>query len=89
MTTSLDRRGVEISYNNVQLVTNYWVGCITLIHRGVIPPGFSSSEPIHATFDNFDRRQQTITGGQTIHPVAGAIVQVRSDNNNAEYPEKG
>ena len=55
----------------------------------MIPPGFSSSEPIHATFDNFDRRQQTITCGQTIHPVAGAIVQVRSDNNNAEYPEKG
>ena len=89
VTTSLDCRGVKIYYNDVQLVTKYWVSCITLIHRGMILPGFSSNEPIHATFENFDGRQQTITGGQTIHHVAGTIVQVKSDNNNIEYPEKG
>ena len=55
----------------------------------MIPPEFSSDEPIHIKVDNYDRRQQTITCCQTIRHAAGTIVQVKSDNNNTKYPEKG
>ena len=57
----------------------------------MLPPGFSSNEPIHITFYDFDGRQQTTTGVQTTHHTIGTIVQVKSDNNdnnNSEYPEK-
>ena len=33
----------------------------------MLPPGFSSNEPSHITFNNSDGRQQTTTGGQTTH----------------------
>ena len=45
-TTLLHRLGVVISYD-VPLITNYWAGCITLNVRGMLPPRFSSNEPIH------------------------------------------
>ena len=56
----------------------------------MLPPGFSSNEPIHITFYDFDGRQQTTTGVQTTHHTIGTIVQVKSDNNNnnTEYPEE-
>ena len=85
----LHRRGAGISYNDVRLITNYWVSCITLNRIGMLPPGFSSNEPIHIIFDNFDRGQQTTSRGQTTHHTNGTIVRVKSDNNNTEYPEKG
>ena len=86
--TLLHRPGVGIFYNDVRLITNYWAGCITLNHRVMLSPGFSSNKPIHITFDNSDGRQQTITGGQTTHHTTGTIFQVKSDNNNnnTEYP---
>ena len=90
--TLLHRPGVGIFYNDVRLITNYWAGCITLNHRVMLSPGFSSNEPIHITLDNSDGRQQTITGGQTTHHTTGTIFQVKSDNNNnnnnTEYPEE-
>ena len=55
----------------------------------MLPPGFSSIEPNHITFDNSDGRQQTITGGHTTHHTTDTIFQVKSDNNKTEYPEKG
>ena len=65
----------------------------------MLPPRFSSNEPIHITFENSDGRQQTITGGQITHHTTGNIFQVKSNNNNnnnndnnndnnIEYPEK-
>ena len=36
-----------------------------------------------------DGRQQTKTGGRTTHQTTDTIVQVKSGNNNTEYPEKG
>ena len=90
--TLLHRPGVGIFYNDVRLITNYWAGCITLNHRAMLSPGFSSNEPIPITLDNSDGRQQTITGGQTTHHTTGTIFQVKSDNNNnnnnTEYPEE-
>ena len=35
----------------------------------MLPPGFSTNEPIHVTFDNSDGRQQTITCGQKLPSV--------------------
>ena len=81
------------------MITNYWASFITLNHRGMLPPRFSSNEPIHITFENSDGRQQTITGGQITHHTTGNIFQVKSNNNNnnnndnnndnnIEYPEK-
>ena len=58
----------------------------------MLPPGFSSNEPIHITFDNSCGRQQTITGGQTTHHTKDTMFQVKPDdnnNNNTEYPEIG
>ena len=89
--TLLHRPGVGIFCNDFRLITNYWAGCITLNHRGMFPPGFSSNEPIHVTSDNSDGRQQTITGGQTTHHTTGTIFHIKSDdnnNNNTEYPEE-
>ena len=57
VTTLLHCLAVRISYNDVRLITNYWASCITQNHRGMLPPGFSSNEPIHITFDNSDERQ--------------------------------
>ena len=48
----------------------------------MLPPGFSSNEPIHITFDNSDGRQQTITGGQTTHQTTATIFQVKPGNND-------
>ena len=92
-TTVLHRLAVGISHNDVRLLTNYWASRITLNHRVMLSPGFSSNGPIPVTFDNFDGRQRRITGGQT----TGTIFQVKSDNNSnsnnnnniTEYPEKG
>ena len=68
-TTLLHHLRAGISYNEVRLITNYWASYIILNHRGMLPPGFSSNEPIHKTFNNSDERQQTITGGQTTPQV--------------------
>ena len=58
----------------------------------MLTPGFSSNEPIHVISDNSDGRQQTITGGHTIHHTTGTIFHIKSDdnnnNNNTEYPEE-
>ena len=65
----------------------------------MLPPGFSSNEPSHITFNNSDGRQQTTTGGQTTHQTTATIFQVKPGNNdnniiiinnhnNTEYPEK-
>ena len=81
-TTLLHHFDVGISYNDVQLIINYWASCSTLNHSGMLLPGFSSNKPIHTTFDNSDRWQQTITGSQTTDHTTCTIFQVRSDNNN-------
>ena len=80
--TLLHHFGVGISYNDARLIINYWASCNTLNHRGMLPPGFSSNESIHITFDNSDGRQQTITGSQTTDHTTCIIFQVKSDNNS-------
>ena len=54
-TTLLHHFGIGISYNDARLIINYCASCITLNHRGMLLPGFSSNEPIHTTFNNSDR----------------------------------
>ena len=56
-TTLLHHFGVGISYNDVQLITNYWTTCIAPNRTGMVPARFSSNERIHVTFDNSDSKQ--------------------------------
>eukprot|EP00794_Sanderia_malayensis_P008248 gene8248-9129_t len=76
-TKLLHHCGMGISYTDVRLLTNKWAQAISMDHKKMLPPGFTTERSVHITFDNSDGKQQTITGDHTTHHTTGTVFQMR------------
>eukprot|EP00794_Sanderia_malayensis_P018600 gene18600-20470_t len=76
-TKLLHHCGMGISYTDVRLLTNKWAQAISMDHKKMLPPGFTTGRSVHITFDNSDGKQQTITGDHTTHHTTGTVFQMR------------
>eukprot|EP00794_Sanderia_malayensis_P020787 gene20787-22825_t len=76
-TKLLHHCGMGISYTDMRLLTNNWAQAISMDHKKMLPPGFTTERSVHITFDNSDGKQETITGDHTTHHTTGTVFQKR------------
>lgn len=81
-TDLLHRCGMRISYTDVRLLSNTCAKGITQNYKMILKKQFSNNESVQVSFDNFDDKQQTLTGYPTTHHTTGTIHQPNNGRNN-------
>ena len=56
--------------------------------KHMLPPGFINGKTIHVTFDNYNGKQQTLTGTDTTHHTKASVSKFQKRSKRPKE-EKG
>ena len=71
----LHRCDMGICYTEVCFLTNTRAKGVSMNYNEILKTKFSGGKSIHVTFDNSDRKKETLTGYHTTHHTTGAVFQ--------------